>query len=67
MIGQLNIWEGSLSGIQLRPVKPKIASSNLALPALLTLNYKIMHSFGAYIVGAIVLVVLYYIFKDSTI
>lgn len=34
---------------------------------LLTLNYKIMHSFGAYIVGAIVLVVLYYIFKDSTI
>jgi len=26
-----------------------------------------MHSFGAYIVGAIVLVVLYYIFKDSTI
>ena len=43
------------------------AGSSPALAALLTLNYKIMHSFGAYIVGAIVLVVLYYIFKDSTI
>ena len=56
-----------LKWYKLLPVKQKTASSNLALPALLTLNYKIMHSFGAYIVGAIVLVVLYYIFKDSTI
>ena len=56
-----------LKWYKLLPVKQKIASSSLALPALLTLNYKIMHSFGAYIVGAIVLVVLYYIFKDSTI
>ena len=48
-------------------VNQLVAGSSPALAALLTLKYKIMHSFGAYIVGAIVLVVLYYIFKDSTI